>query len=429
MIPRKKLDIGWADLAFGAWRCLRPADPERSREHVERLWSQAGDALACLSVRSGFDLLLQALAFPRGSEILVSAVTIRDMVRIVEEHGLVAVPVDLDMKSLSVRPEAVLRAAGDRAKAIVVAHLFGSRMPMEPVIRAAHSRGLLVIEDCAQAYAADGYCGHPESDVSMFSFGPIKTATALGGALLRIRRAELRAEMERRQLQWPRQGRFEYLLRVLKYAGLRFLSGELVYSAFVATCRLFGLDHDRIVAQAARGFAGGGFFSRIRRRPSCALLALLERRLRQPRAGAIAARGTVASSLASRIVGVPRPGETAQHHTHWVFPVLSRSPDALTVHLWRRGFDATRGATSLYVVPPPAAGSAFATHDASRVMQDVVYLPLDPAMREADIARLAHEVLQFEARAATAQTAMGRSTGAVGQPDLRRHEERIRWQR
>ncbi|HCK72012.1 MAG TPA: aminotransferase DegT, partial [Planctomycetaceae bacterium] len=50
----------------------------------------------CLSVRTGFDLLFQALNLPAGSEVLVSALTIDGMLRVIEEHDLVAVPVDLD---------------------------------------------------------------------------------------------------------------------------------------------------------------------------------------------------------------------------------------------------------------------------------------------------------------------------------------------
>jgi hypothetical protein len=45
--------------------------------------------------------LLLARKFPPGSEIIFSAVTIPDMVRIVEAHDLVAVPVDLQENSLA----------------------------------------------------------------------------------------------------------------------------------------------------------------------------------------------------------------------------------------------------------------------------------------------------------------------------------------
>jgi hypothetical protein len=41
---------------------------------------QLAAALVCLSVRSGLDLVLSCLALPRGSEVIMSAVTISHMV-------------------------------------------------------------------------------------------------------------------------------------------------------------------------------------------------------------------------------------------------------------------------------------------------------------------------------------------------------------
>jgi dTDP-4-amino-4,6-dideoxygalactose transaminase len=83
MIPRKKLDIGWLDLGVGGLSCLFPPDRCDIQARVE----QSENTLATLSVRTGFDLLLQHLALPRGSEVLMSAITIRDMVSIIEHHG------------------------------------------------------------------------------------------------------------------------------------------------------------------------------------------------------------------------------------------------------------------------------------------------------------------------------------------------------
>lgn len=370
MRVRKKLDIAWSDLALAAARTVLPGDAAALADGLEKRWSPHGDALVCLSVRSGLDLLLQALALPRGSEILVSAVTIRDMVRIIEAHGLVAVPVEFDMDSLSVRAEDLARRAGPRSAALLVAHLFGSRMPMEPLVRAARSRGLLVIEDCAQAYAGPGYRGHDESDVSMFSFGPIKTATALGGALLRVRDAQLRARMKRLQAGYARQTRAQYAARVAKYAGLKLLSGRVLYTLFVAGCRLLGKNHDAVIGGATRSFAGAELLRAIRRRPCAALLALLARRLRRFDPRAIEERIALARALFARYPELARPGSRAALHTHWVVPVCSAAPDKLLRRLWRAGFDATRGATSLYVVPPPPP-------EADRVMAQVVYVPLD----------------------------------------------------
>jgi dTDP-4-amino-4,6-dideoxygalactose transaminase len=397
MIVRKKLDIGWADVAFGAGACLLPGDARAMQRRLEECWSPVGDAIACLSVRSGFDLLLAALGWPRGSEILVSAITIRDMVRIIERHGLVAVPVDLDMGSLAIRPQSIARRVTPRTRAIVVAHLFGSRMPMAPIIAVARRDGLLVIEDCAQAFSADGYRGSPESDVSMFSFGPIKTATALGGALLRVRDPRLRNAMQAVQCDYPAQSRWTYLRKLFKCAALKLLAGRLPYGLFVAACSMLQVSHDAIIGRAARSFAGMDLFRAIRRRPSRALMLLLGRRLTRFDTRTIVARVAAARIATEHMPGIERPGERAVFHTHWVFPICSASPDRLLRRLWQAGFDATRGASGLYVAPAPAANPEMAAAEAARVMDSLVYLPAHPGVAKRDLERLGRAVCAFEA--------------------------------
>src|SRR6476659_3144332 len=96
MWPRKQLDIGWSDLAFGLARVASPAARPSAEEVVGDGWVPADEAIPSLSVRSGLDLLLTALALPAGSEVIVSAVTIPDMARIITHHQLVPVPVDVD---------------------------------------------------------------------------------------------------------------------------------------------------------------------------------------------------------------------------------------------------------------------------------------------------------------------------------------------
>ncbi len=183
--------------------CLTRWDRAGLADDLEDLWSAADDAFACLSVRSGFDLWLKALQLPVGSEVLVSAITIRDMVRIIESHGLVPVPVDLQPDDLSVDLESLERAISPRTRAILVAHLFGTRQRLEPILDIARRHGLFVAEDCAQAFAGRHYTGHPQADISMFSFGSIKTATALGGAMLCVRDAQILAQMRQLQKSYP----------------------------------------------------------------------------------------------------------------------------------------------------------------------------------------------------------------------------------
>jgi perosamine synthetase len=392
---RKRLDIGWADLLSGVRFVCFPPDRAAVARRVEQLWPKPEHTLACFSVRSGFDLLLGALRLPRGSEVLVSAVTIPDMVRIIERHGLVPVPVDLDPQQMAPTLEQWERAVMPAAKLILVAHLFGGRTKMESLLDLARRHGLLVVEDCAQAFAGVRYQGHPQADASMFSFGSIKSNTALGGAILRVRNLELLAQMRAAQAAYLPQPRWLYLKRLAKYAMLKALACRPICGLFVRVCRAIGCDYDRMVNRAARGFPGDDFFEQIRRQPSAPLLAMLERRLTRQdcrRSERHVAKGTVLAASLRNTVSCP--GAAVTPHTYWVFPVVVEQPEELLEHLTRSGFDATQG-QSLCVVRPPADRPGQRAAAAENLLAKVVFLPFYPEMPPHYSRRMAAAVLAF----------------------------------
>jgi dTDP-4-amino-4,6-dideoxygalactose transaminase len=165
--------------------CSKISRPNRDDTTVvNQCWRDSRHAFTCLSVRSGLDILLQALDLPRGSEVIVSAMTIDGILKIIAEHGLVAVPVDLKFKTLAPTPEDVESAITDKTRLVLIAHLFGTQIDMQSYARITQQHGLLLIEDCAQSFRGMPQGKSDVSDVAMYSFGPIKTATALGGAVL-----------------------------------------------------------------------------------------------------------------------------------------------------------------------------------------------------------------------------------------------------
>ena len=118
MWVRKRIDIGWCDLLSGLVNCWIPGRRAAAAEAVEAAWSSDGRACACLSVRSGLDLALTALELPAGSEVLVSAMTIPDMVRIIEQHGLVAVPLDLQRSTAAPQVDLLEQLVTPQTKAL-----------------------------------------------------------------------------------------------------------------------------------------------------------------------------------------------------------------------------------------------------------------------------------------------------------------------
>ncbi|MBU6375536.1 MAG: DegT/DnrJ/EryC1/StrS family aminotransferase, partial [Bdellovibrionales bacterium] len=224
MYPRKRLDISWSDLLFGVLFCCRAKPRSYLNRQIESLFSAPAadrldsEATACLSIRSGFDLYLKVLNLKAGSEVLVSALTIPDMWRLLEHHGLIPVPIDVDPLTLAPKAESLERARSAKTRAVLVAHLFGTRIDLGAVAEFTKKHSLFLWEDCAQAFSGLGYTGDPRADISMFSFGPIKTATALAGGVLVIRDSDLRKNWRQGHARYPAQTERSFSARVFKYA-------------------------------------------------------------------------------------------------------------------------------------------------------------------------------------------------------------------
>lgn len=393
VIPRGAPDIGWRDLLFGFGNSLLAGNLARAQRQAEACWLPEVNTLACLSVRSGFDLVLQALALPPGSEVLVSAVTIPHMLEIIERHGLRARSIDVDPHTLAVDCRAVAGAINSRTRVLLLAHLWGSRMPLDEVALLAQRHGLVLIEDCAQVFDAV-YRGHAASDICMWSFGPIKTATALGGALLRFRDRGLLAAVRRRQAAYPVQSRRAFARRIGRIAVLKLLAAPVPFGVLVAVCRARGVDHDRLIYHALRSFGGTDLLARLRQRPCFALLRLLARRVGTADPRATRRREQRARRLLAMLPTIAYPGAGAASHSHWMIPITSRHPDALVPYLWSRGFDATRHGSSLTAVGD-AAGTAHVSQ-AANMLEHLVYLPVFPGLLANDTRRLCRAVLEFE---------------------------------
>jgi dTDP-4-amino-4,6-dideoxygalactose transaminase len=383
--PRLLPDISSSDLRFALRACLRPGGPGDEQRLLEA-WAGGESGLACLSVRSGFDLLLEALAFEPGDEIAVSAITHPDMIRVLEAHGLRALPVDVDPDTLTPRAELLEGLIGPRTRALVVAHLFGGRADLEQLAEVTDRHGLLLIEDCAQSFRGPEDRGSPLADVSLFSFGAIKTATALGGALVRVGDPGLLARMRRIQGGWPVQSHREYAARLLKFAGLLTLARPRAYWLFERSVRLARRDFDSFVNGSVKGFPGPELLARIRRRPSPALLALVERRLSTFDRERLARRERLGERVADALPApLFHPGRTAPERTHWVFPVVVPERMTLTRALRHSGFDAATATSSLAAVPAPADRPELAPRAAARMMSDIVFLPLYPELAEPEL--------------------------------------------
>ncbi|MFY9580203.1 MAG: DegT/DnrJ/EryC1/StrS family aminotransferase [Gaiellaceae bacterium] len=384
--PRLMLDVSLRDLLFALAACLQPKPGTEAR--VLDAWGEQDECLTCLSVRSAVDLLLEALELELGDEVALSAVTHPDIARIIEARGLRALPVDLELDTLAPRLDSLEQAVTPRTRLLVIAHLFGTRVDLAPFAEAARRHGFLLVEDCAQSFRGPDDSGDPLADVSLFSFGAIKTASALGGAIVCVRRPELADRMRAIESQRPMQPRLEYAARARRFFTLVLISRPRLYYAFERVLALRGRDLDNVVVASVRGFRAD-ILTRIRRRPSSPLLALMERRLRRFDHRRLEGRTQLAQHMAALLPqAVERPGSRACGATDWVFPVLADNPPRLRKELRRAGFDSSTATTSIAAVPAPADRPELAPAVAESMLARVIFLPVYPELREGEVAAL-----------------------------------------
>jgi perosamine synthetase len=388
MWARKRIDIEWLDLLSAVANCFLNNSRIAASGLAEAAWETDDRALPCLSVRTGFDLLLTELQLPAGSEILVSAITIPDMVRIIEHHGLVPVPIDLHASDMSPQYDLLEKLLTPRTKAILLAQLLGGRYELDPFAEFARDHGLLLLEDCAQAYTRDGYHGHHRADVSMFSFGPIKTATALGGAILRIKDRSLLQRLRESHAKYPVQSRWTFLKRVLFYCLLKLLGGKFVFGMFFQACRALGKNIDTLLNGSIRNFPQHEFFQNLRMEPSMPLLRLIARRISWYKTDRLEQRAALGHLLVSLLPPGCCPGSDANPHSFWVFPVQVPDPDAAIAALHAAGFDSTKN-NSMRPVEPPADRPELDPRNARDLLENVIFLPVYAGMPESEIRRMA----------------------------------------
>lgn len=404
MWARTQLKIGWLDLLAGAVSTVYGPRRDQLAQRVEAFWDDSGDTISAYSVRSGFDLMLQALDLQPGDEVIFSAINIKGMVRIVRKLGLVPVPVDLDIRHMAPSLERLEAAISPRSRVFVAAHLFGSRIDLDPAIDLAHGHGLAVVEDCAQAFGGRDFSGNPKADASMFSFGPLKNATALGGALIRVRDRALRDRMRAIQAAYPVQTNARQFKRVWQFAGLKFVTSPTVLRIIHRVFSASGKTYEDAITENVRNVAPLKSLKNMRFRPSRAMLALLARRLRSFRPEPLERRAEMGRLLRDRLGGaVVVPAAGCAHHDYWVFPILVDDPGTFVSALRAEGFDSSDAARTA-IVPAPPDRPQLQASIAGKVLADLVIVPCYPAMPAAEIEREARVIRAIAGRVGNSRT-------------------------
>lgn len=222
--------IPFGDLKL-QYRMLQPEIDGAVRSVLESGWFVLGSSLAAfeaafaqycgaafaIGVGNGTDALqlaLMASGIGPGDEVITAPNSATFTALAISGTGARPTFADIDPSTYNLDPRKLTDAITPRTRAIIPVHLFGQPAPMDPIMAIARERGILVIEDAAQAHGARyaerqvGTIG----DLGCFSFYPSKNLGAYGdGGLVTTESPEL-AEKVRMLRHGGQKTRYDHRL-------------------------------------------------------------------------------------------------------------------------------------------------------------------------------------------------------------------------
>ncbi len=138
-------------------------------------------------------LACSALGLKKGDEVLVSSSTNMACAFAIDYCGAIPIPIDIEKETWQMDVSKVEDKINKRTKAIMVVHLFGHPVDMDPIIKIAKKYNLKIIEDCAESHGVE-YKGKKVGslgDIAAFSFFANKTITCGEGGMVTTNSADL----------------------------------------------------------------------------------------------------------------------------------------------------------------------------------------------------------------------------------------------
>lgn len=135
---------------------------------------------------AALEVAARALGLGLDDEVIIPTFTIISCVQAIVGVGAKPVFVDCDDMTFNMKIDDIESKITAKTKAIMVVHLYGLPVDMNPVLVLAEKYGLKIIEDAAQAIGQTYYgkpCGS-FGDVSTFSFYPNKNITTGEGGMI-----------------------------------------------------------------------------------------------------------------------------------------------------------------------------------------------------------------------------------------------------
>ena len=168
---------------------------------------------------SALHLALLAGGIKPGDEVITVSCTFVATVAAIDYAGARPVFVDVDPLTHNMDASQVEAAITERTRVIMPVHLHGQPADLDPLLEIARRHRLLVIEDAAQAHAAE-YKGRRVGsigDLGCFSFYPGKNLGAYGEGGMVVTHNEEFAHTIRMLRDWGQERKYHHVLKGFNY--------------------------------------------------------------------------------------------------------------------------------------------------------------------------------------------------------------------
>ncbi len=151
--------------------------------------------VAVNSATSGLHIAMMALDISVGDEVITTPITFLASANCARYTGADVKFADIESDTANINPEEIKKQISEKTKAIVPVHFAGQSCNMEEISKIAKENNLYVIEDAAHAIGSNykdtkvGSCKY--SDMTVFSFHPVKTITTCEGGAVTTNNEEL----------------------------------------------------------------------------------------------------------------------------------------------------------------------------------------------------------------------------------------------
>ena len=398
------IDMEWACLLHLVPELIKPSDRTAMIKDIEHIFlsnPEKEKLLMTLSVRTAWDLFLSVMEWPLGSEIIVTAINIPEMTKVVRYHGHIPIPIEVDKEGLKPNLKDIEAAITPQTKAIMLSYVFGAEFDLTEIIKLAKRHNLYVIEDSAECYHGPKASGHPDADMTLFSFGTIKTMTAYGGGLAVIRNNEvLYRKMKYTLENYPHAGNKFYAKKTAKNMFPMIATQSVTlnrYGRWVLNY-LLNYDHREMIVSMVRGFPdeSKGFLNKFRKQVPTAMIAMLLLRLRRFSADGFEKKVQDLRDVQDMLVrnNVVIPAHEKKNRYYWAYPFIADDKSLAYEKLQNRGVDAYLRSTQIKPVDSPVGSRYKEPEKTKEFFERILYLPIHLGVPRESMFKIAEEVVE-----------------------------------